>query len=91
MPRSKLDILAEVLEIARNETTKTRIVGAANLNQKIATYSLNLLVDLDLVTERHNSPLSYHITEKGLGFLNEYRRLQKILNTKNNEKETRQL
>jgi predicted transcriptional regulator len=91
MPRSKLDILAEVLEIARNETTKTRIVGAANLNQKIATQSLNLLVDLDLVTERRNSPLSYRITEKGLGFLNEYHRLQKILNTENNQKEACQL
>jgi predicted transcriptional regulator len=90
MPRSKLDILAEVLEMARNETSKTRIVTAANLNQKIATHSLNLLVDLNLVSERHNSPLSYHITKKGLGFLNEYYRLQKLM-SKENERKARQL
>jgi predicted transcriptional regulator len=91
MPRSKLDILAEVLEMAMNETSKTRIVTAANLNQKIATHSLNLLVDLNLVSKRHNSPLSYHITEKGLGFLNEYRHLQKLLSIENNQKEALQL
>jgi len=90
MPRSKLDILAEVLEMARNETSKTRIVTVANLNQKIATHSLNLLVDLNLVSKRHNSPLSYHTTEKGLGFLNEYYRLQKLM-SKENERQARQL
>ena len=91
MPRSKLDLLAEVLEKSKKETTKTKIVASANLNQKLATHSLNLLVNLDLLTERHNSPTSYCTTEKGIRFLNEYRNLQKLLNTENDKKETRQL
>jgi len=91
MPRSKLDLLAEVLEKSRKETTKTKIVTSANLNQTLATHSLNLLVNLELLTERHNSPTSYCTTEKGIQFINEYRRLQKLLNAENNREEARQL
>jgi predicted transcriptional regulator len=79
MPRSKLDIFAQVLEMAKNGTTKTRVVSQANLNQKLATYLLSLLVNLDLLAEKHNSPVSYCTTEKGFRFLNEYRRIQKLL------------
>ena len=91
MPRSKLDLLAEVQEKSRKETTKTKIVTSANLNQTLATHSLNLLVNLELLTERHNSPTSYCTTEKGIQFINEYRRLQKLLNAENNREEARQL
>jgi len=88
MPRSKLDIFAEVLEMARGGTTKTRIVSQTNLNQKLATYSLSLLVDLDLLVATHNSPVSYGTTEKGLRFLHEYRRLQMLLDSEKGLKET---
>jgi len=82
MTRSKLDIFAHVLEAARNGTTKTRIVSQANLNQKFVTYSLSLLVDLDLLAETRNSPVSYNTTEKGFRFLHEYRLLLGLLESK---------
>jgi len=81
MPRSKLDILAEVLETARSGTTKTRIVSQANLNQKLTTNMLSLLVDLNLLAATQNSPISYGTTEKGLRFLHEYRRMQRLLDS----------
>ncbi len=82
MSRSRFDMLAEVLETARGGTTKTRIVTEANLNQEIATHMLNLLVDLDLLAARHNSPISYGTTEKGFQFLDEYRRLKRLLDSR---------
>jgi len=78
MPRSKLEIFAEVLQIARDGTTKSKIVSQANLNQKLTTRMLSLLVNLDLLAATHNSPLSYSTTEKGLRFLHEYLRLQRL-------------
>jgi len=84
MLRSRLDIFAQVLETALKGATKTKIVSQTNLNQKFATHSLNLLVNLDLLIETHNSPISYSTTEKGLQFLQEYRCLQKLLNSKTN-------
>ena len=72
-------MLAEVLETARNGTTKTRVVTKANLNQKLATRMLSLLLDLDLLTATHKSPTSYSTTEKGFRFLHEYRRLHSLL------------
>jgi len=87
MLRSKLDIFAKVLETARNGTTKTRITNEANLNHKFATHSLRLLVDLDLLAETQNSPISYGTTEKGFRFLDEYRRLQRLLESETGLKE----
>jgi len=81
VPRSKLDIFAEVLEIAKNGTTKTRIISQANLNRKLATCILHLLADLDLLAEAQNSPISYCTTEKGFRFLHEYRYIQGLLNS----------
>ena len=74
-------MLAEVLETARNGTTKTRVVTKANLNQKLATSMLSLLLDLNLLTATHNSPTSFSTTEKGFRFLREYRRLQSLLDS----------
>jgi predicted transcriptional regulator len=82
MIRSKLDIIAEVLETARSEKTKTAIVSRANLNQQLATSTLKLLVNLDLVSERYNSPTSYLTSKRGLQFLQEYQNLRQILEVK---------
>ena len=79
MLRSKIDMLADVLEAARRGATKTRIMSRANLNQKLADYSIRLLVDLKLLTEKNSSPISRFTTNKGLKFLEEYHRLQKTL------------
>jgi len=80
MTRGRLDIFAQILEMAIGGTTKTRLISQANLNHRVTTLSLNLLVDLDLLSETHHSPTSYGVTEKGLRFLHEYRNLQTLLN-----------
>jgi predicted transcriptional regulator len=88
MSRNRLDILAEIMQIAGKGTTKTRLISQANLNQKIVKHSLTLLVNLGLLAERCNSPLSYSTTDKGLQFLQEYRRMQKLLDSELELKES---
>ena len=82
MTRSKLDIFAEVLEATKIGKTKTAIVSQVNLNQRLATSTLKLLVDLGLVSERRNSPTAYLTSERGLRFLQEYENLRRILESK---------
>lgn len=79
MTRSKLDIFAQILEKSKKGSTKTNLIGQANLNQKFATSALELLVDLDLLTARSNSPTSYFTSDKGLKFLQEYEHMQNLL------------
>jgi predicted transcriptional regulator len=79
MLRSKIEILADVLEAAARGATKTRILSKANLNQKLADQTIRLLDDLKLLTEKKGKSVSYFTTKRGLHFLEEYRRLQKAL------------
>ena len=72
----KIDTFVKVLEAARNETTENKIVSECDLNRKLATHLLKLLLDLDLLDKKQNSPISYLTTEKGLRFLQEYRQLK---------------
>jgi len=79
MLRSRIEILADILEAARKGATKTRIMSKANLNQKLADPSIHLLVDLKLLTQKKTASVSYFATASGFQFLEEYRRLQKML------------
>jgi len=79
MPKSKLDFLAYVLETARKGTTKELIASENDLCHGLIDDSMNLLKDLGLLAERHNSPVSFVTTEKGLQFLQDYSRLTKQL------------
>jgi len=79
MSGSKIDFLAHVLETARNGTTRKRIVSQAEAHHGLVDNSLSLLKDLLLLTETHNSRVSFVTTEKGLQFLHDYERLTKQL------------
>jgi predicted transcriptional regulator len=81
MPKSKLDFLAHVLETARNGTTRELIASENGACHGLVENSLNLLKDLNLLAERHNSPVSFVTTEKGLQFLQDYSRLTKQLDS----------
>jgi len=87
MPKTKLDMLAEVLEIAKDGTTKTKIVTQANLNQKLATHMLSLMTDLDLLAATQKNPIHYCTTERGFRLLCEYRNLRKLLDSELNLQE----
>ena len=79
MLRSKIEILADILEAARRGSSKTRIMSKANLNQKLANPSIRLLTDLKLLTEKKSKAVTYFTTASGFQFLEEYSRLQKTL------------
>jgi len=76
MTISKLDLLAYLLETARNSTTRTRMVSQWSQDPKLIDDSLSLLTDLGLLSETHNSPTSFVATRKGLQFLSDYSRLR---------------
>jgi predicted transcriptional regulator len=74
-----MDFLALVLETARNGTTREQIASQAEAHDGLVDNSLSLLKDLNLLTETHNSPVSFVTTEKGRQFLSDYERLTQQL------------
>lgn len=66
MRRERIDIIIEVLEIAKVGVNKTSIVYRANLNFKVADKYLELLQKYGLLENRLDK---YIITEKGKRFL----------------------
>jgi predicted transcriptional regulator len=66
MKRGRIDIIIDVLETAKVEVNKTRIVYKANLNFKIADKYLGLLQKNGLIEKKMDK---YIITEKGKRFL----------------------
>ncbi|RJS89991.1 transcriptional regulator [Candidatus Bathyarchaeota archaeon] len=73
--RNNLDIMAEILEIARLGAKKTWIVYKANLNFKIVKEYLSELMEKGLL-ERDGS--LYYTTDRGLEFLEEYENFKKF-------------
>ncbi len=72
MRRSNLDIIAEILYVAKDGARKTRIVYQCNLNFKIIKKYLGCLLDLDFLY--FESP-HYFSTEKGETYLSRYEAL----------------
>ncbi|VVB93123.1 Winged helix-turn-helix [uncultured archaeon] len=62
MNRSRIDIIIDILEVARAGTNKTGIVYKTNLNFKLAERYLDLLQNRGLVENRIDK---YITTEKG--------------------------
>ncbi len=66
MRRSRLDIIINILEVAKEGVHKTGIVYKANLNFKLADRYLDLLQKYGLIENRLDK---YIITDKGKIFL----------------------
>ncbi len=66
MRRGRIEIIMEVLEIAKTGVSKTNIVYKANLNLKLADKYLDLLQKDGMLENRLDK---YIITEKGKMFL----------------------
>jgi len=58
MPRSKLDLFAQMLEACRNGTTRVQITSQADTHQEVVDNAISLLTALDLLTKANNSPVS---------------------------------
>jgi predicted transcriptional regulator len=51
--RSKLDIIADILVVARNDAKRTQIMYQANLSYKVLVKYLDEVVDSSLISFEH--------------------------------------
>jgi len=85
MRRSRIDIVVEVLEVAKNGVNKTAIVYKSNLNFRLAAKYLLLLEKQGLI---ENISDKYFTSDKGKVFLGKAKELTmqlEIPNQKTNE------
>ena len=75
--RSRIQIAANILEIAKQGSRKTRIMYLGNLSFDLLRKYLDMLVKLNLIETRGDSERSYIATEKGRRFLEDFYELQK--------------
>ena len=68
--RSNLEIVAEILKIARTGAKKTRIVYGANLNFKMLGEYLTRLEKAGLITQNGGGVIK--TTEKGIEYLQQF-------------------
>jgi predicted transcriptional regulator len=75
--RSRIQIAADILEIARSGSRKTRIMYQGNLSFDLLQKYLEMLVRFGLL-EIHGGPeKNYVATDKGRRFLEDYHELKK--------------
>ena len=74
--RSRMDIIADILSVAGDETKKTHIVYSANLNFARVGEYLQYLEDKGLI---ENMSRKYKTTEKGEEFLRTYQEMSERL------------
>jgi len=79
MKRSLFEIIAEILQVAKNGAKKTSIQYSCNLDYHMTGKFLTYLLETDLLRIGN----SLHTTEKGMQFLKAYQTLELILNTRN--------
>jgi predicted transcriptional regulator len=90
--RSRIQIAADILEIAKDGSRKTRIMYLGNLSFDLVQKYLDLLVRLGLIEVRGVSENSYVATEKGRRFLEDFYELREhsdIVNAKKRALEDR--
>ena len=77
--RSSFEIIAEILKASKNGAKKTRIMYSCGLSYKFVQKYLELLLETGLLSVGS----CYQTTDKGIGFLNKYRTLELLMNTRN--------
>ena len=70
--RDRLDIIADILNIASREAKKTQIMYQANLSYKVLKRYLNEIVTASLISFENNKHC-YILTGKGLEYLDAYK------------------
>ncbi len=81
--RSDIDIMADILIVAKEDTLKTHIMYKCNLSHKQLEIYLNLLLEIGLLKSHlneENNARCYEITSKGLVFLKTYSKLKDLMN-----------
>ena len=86
LQRSRWDIMATVLEIAKSPESKTHVMYRANLSFRQLERYLELLLEKGFlkVSEASHSRAAklFVTTDKGLSFLEAYHRLEEIVSGK---------
>jgi predicted transcriptional regulator len=80
--RSDIDIMADILIEAKEDTLKTHIMYKCNLSHRQLEIYLNLLLEIGLLKSHfneENNARSYKITSKGLVFLKIYSKLKDLI------------
>jgi predicted transcriptional regulator len=76
--RSNLEIVAEILRIARKGAKKTRIVYGANLNFKMLDEYLEKLGKAGLIANGEGNGGLIRTTDKGVEYLQQFHGLQEF-------------
>jgi len=77
--RSSFEIISEILETSKNGAKKTRIMCNCGLSYMFVQKYLGFLLETGLLS----LGTSYYTTDKGMGFLRKYQRLDLLLKTRN--------
>lgn len=77
--RSRYDIIAKILSVARDGAGKTEILYRANLNFGMVNGYLNSLIQDGMISLTTGST-KYNTTKKGLEFLKAYENLKNVKN-----------
>ncbi len=80
--RSRIDIIANILNTAEHGAKKTHIMYQCNLSYRQLTGYLTLLNDMNLLTKNPKNPSTYQVTQKGKNFTQAYKNMKAILDTK---------
>lgn len=76
--RSRTEITAEILRIAKGGARKTRIVYGANINFKLLEEYLRRLEKAGLITRENGKINIIRTTEKGIEYLHRYENLESL-------------
>jgi predicted transcriptional regulator len=75
--RNRIEIVADILQIAKNGARITRIRYLGNLGFDLLQKYLDMLSTCGLLQQRNDSDRTYVVTEKGQRFLEDYYELEK--------------
>lgn len=75
--RSRVQIAANILEIAKSGSRKTRIMYLGNLSFDLLQKYLDMLLNLGLMEANNGPERTYSATEKGRQFLENFYELRK--------------
>lgn len=76
--RSRYEIIADILSVARGGARPTRIMYKSNLSFERKKRYLNRLLDAGLIAVEVKSPLVYKTTELGDEWLGNYRKVKLV-------------
>lgn len=70
--RDRLDIIADILNVASRDAKKTKIMYQANLSYKVLQRYLNEIIEASLIKFENNNQC-YKLTYKGQEYLDAYK------------------